>query len=130
MRNNSFDRKMDEVILRALNEVEDPELGIGIVDIGLIYRAEWTETGIEVDVTTTVLSCPYAASLRKRIDKLLRQRFSDASSILVQLVFDPPWALHRLSDDAREALGWAGHSKASPRRFALRCWSTVGLRKN
>lgn len=121
---------MDEGILRVLNEVEDPELGIGIVDIGLIYRAEWTETGIEVNVTTTVLSCPFAPSLREQIDKILRERFREASSILVQLVFDPPWALHRLSENAREALGWANHSKASPETFALRCWSTAGLRKN
>jgi metal-sulfur cluster biosynthetic enzyme len=39
---------------RALNEVDDPELGIGIVDLGLIYRAKRTPTGIEVDFTTTV----------------------------------------------------------------------------
>ena len=43
-----------EDLERALNEVNDPELGIGIVDLGLIYRAEWTRGGIEVDFTTTV----------------------------------------------------------------------------
>jgi metal-sulfur cluster biosynthetic enzyme len=130
MRKNSFDKKMNQDILRVLNEVEDPELGIGIVDMGLIYRAEWTETGIEVDVTTTVLSCPYAPLLREQIDNILRERFSEALSILVQLVFDPPWALNRLSDSARGALGWASPSKPSPETFALRCWSTVGLLKN
>jgi metal-sulfur cluster biosynthetic enzyme len=39
---------MQEDLERALNEVEDLELGIGIVDLGLIYRAEWTKTGIEM----------------------------------------------------------------------------------
>jgi len=48
---------MQEDLERAINEVDDPELGIGIVDLGLIYRAEWTQTGIEVDFTTTVPSC-------------------------------------------------------------------------
>jgi metal-sulfur cluster biosynthetic enzyme len=65
---------MQEDLLRTLNEVDDPELGIGIVDLGLIYRAEWTETGIEADFTTTVSSCPYAAFLCEQIDTVLRER--------------------------------------------------------
>jgi len=121
---------MHDDLLHVLNEVEDPELGIGIVDVGLIYRAEWTKTGIEVDVTTTMPSCPYAASLRKQIDIILRERFREASSILVQLVFDPPWSLDRLSENARQTLGWASPSKASGETFALRCWNTIGLRKH
>ena len=43
-------------LLATLNEIEDPELGIGIVDLGLIYRAEWTESGIDVEFTMTAPS--------------------------------------------------------------------------
>jgi metal-sulfur cluster biosynthetic enzyme len=120
--------KMHEDLLHVLNDVRDPELGIGIVDVGLIYRAEWTETGIEVDVTTTVLTCPYATSIREQIDTILRERFTEASSILVQLVFDPPWSLDRLSENARQTLGWA--TSKSTKTFALRCWNTAGLWKH
>ncbi len=74
---------------RVLNEVDDPELGIGIVDLGLISRAEWTQTGIEVDFTTTVPSCPYAQLLREQIDGILRKRFQEASAVSVRLVLDP-----------------------------------------
>ena len=80
---------MREDLERVLNEVDDPELGIGIVDLGLIYRAEWTEVGIEVDFTTTVPSCPYAAFLREKIDTVLRERFREASAVRVRFVVDP-----------------------------------------
>jgi metal-sulfur cluster biosynthetic enzyme len=124
---------MDKIhadLRHVLNEVADPELGIAIVDMRLIYRAEWTETGIEVDVTTTVLACPYAALIREQIDSTLRKRFSETASILVRLVFDPPWRLDRLSKEARQALGWAGPSRTSAQKFTLRCWSPVGQRKH
>ena len=120
---------MDEDILRVLNEVEDPELGIGIVDVGLIYRAEWTTAGLEVDVTTTVPSCPFANSLREHVDAVLHERFREASAISVQLVFEPPWVLDRLSKSAREILGWADPDNASE-PFALPCWDPVGVRKH
>ncbi len=114
----------------VLNEVEDPELEIGIVDLGLIYRAEWTETGIEVDMTTTVPSCPYASLLRKKIERLLRERFSETRSVQVQLVFDPPWQFDRLSQEALVALGWAPRSKPSGKEFSLRCWNPAGRSKH
>ena len=124
-----------EDLERALNEVNDPELGIGIVDLGLIYRAEWTRGGIEVDFTTTVPSCPYAQSLREQIDGILRKRFQEASAFTVRFVLDPPWKLDRLTESARKTLGWApsmtsGKFDTSPRKFALRCWSAVGITKH
>lgn len=80
---------MREDLERALNEVNDPELGIGIVDLGLIYRAEWTKAGIEVDFTTTMPSCPYAELLREQIDSTLHERFRKASTVIVRFVLDP-----------------------------------------
>jgi metal-sulfur cluster biosynthetic enzyme len=124
------ENKMDDDILCVLNQVEDPELGIGIVDVGLVYRAEWTEAGICVDVTTTVPSCPFATTLRRQVDAILRERFHEASTIFVQLVFEPPWSLDRLSEGARRALGWANAAKAPAARLALPCWSTASLRKH
>ena len=126
---------MQEELERTLNEVDDPELGIGIVDLGLIYRAEWTQTGIEVDFTTTVPSCPYAELLREQIDSILRKRFQEASAVRVRFVLDPPWTLDRLTEKARKTLGWAPTMTASKNdtsrgRFALQCWTTVGITKH
>ncbi len=126
---------MREDLERALNEVDDPELGIGIVDLGLIYRAEWTPSGIEVDFTTTVPSCPHAELLREQIDSILRKRFQEASAFRVRLVLEPPWKLDRLTEKARRALGWAtamtaGKNNASRVRFGLQCWTTGGMTKH
>jgi metal-sulfur cluster biosynthetic enzyme len=128
MQKSVSDKQMNDDVLRVLNEVADPELGIGIVDMGLIYRAEWTAAGLEVDVTTTVRSCPYADLLRDQIDLALRQQFREISNITVQLVFDPPWVLDRLSDDARQALGWSASAASEP--LALQCWGVAGARRH
>ncbi len=113
---------MHDDLRHVINEVDDPELGIGIVDLGLIYRAEWTASGIEVEMTTTIASCPYAASLRDQVDAILRARFSEASAVQVWLVFDPPWSLERLSKAARQGLGWKESSVDAADKFTLVCW--------
>ena len=108
---------MQEDLTRVLNEVDDPELGIGIVDIGLIYRADWNAKGIDVEFTTTSPSCPFSEVLLQRINDILRHRFREAASIRVRIVLDPPWTLERLSANARRKLGWARASTASPAHF-------------
>ena len=120
-----IDNQMNDDILGILNEIGDPELGIGIVDVGLVYRAEWTKAGIEVDITTTVPSCPFATSLRDQVERILRERFTETSAIHVRLVSDPPWALARLSQRARQALGWTESSRSAGDAFALRCWNAA-----
>ena len=122
--------QMNDDILDVLNEIEDPELGIGIVDVGLVYRAEWTATGIEVEITTTVSSCPFATLICDQADRILRKRFSEATSVQVRLVSDPPWVLGRLSQRARDALGWAESSKSSGEVFTLRCWNAASRTKH
>lgn len=114
---------MEDEILRVLNEIDDPELGIGIVDVGLIYRAEWTKKGIEVHLTTTSPFCPFSEWLCQQTFAILHHRFGEVSSIHVRLVSDPPWRLDRLSQQARRALGWLDSSESSTGTFALRCSS-------
>lgn len=121
---------MQDDLLCALNEIADPELGIGIVDLGLIYRADWTETGIEVDVTMTAPSCPFGAALRDEINDVLRQRFYEASAIRVKVVWSPPWSLDRLSENARQALGLTRPQRALPAEFSSGCGAAAGQRKH
>jgi metal-sulfur cluster biosynthetic enzyme len=73
----------------------------------LVYCAEWSARGIEVDFTTTTPTCPFGDTLLARIDALLHQRFREAASIRVRLVRQPAWTPQRLSDAARQKLGWA-----------------------
>ena len=97
---------MQQDLIRALNEIDDPELGIGIVDLGLIYRADWNARGIDVEFITTSPSCPFSEVLRQRIDDILRLRFGEAASISVRRVYNPPWTPERLSEEARARLNW------------------------
>ncbi len=108
---------MQEDLTHALNEIEDPELGIGIVDLGLIYRADWNAKGIDVEFTTTSPSCPFSEELLQQINDILRHRFREAASIRVCLVLDPPWTPERLNDNARRILGWDQTATASPAHF-------------
>src|ERR1019366_7627708 len=116
----SESRPMQEDLTQVLNEIEDPELGIGIVDLGLIYGAEWSAKGIDVEFTTTSPTCPFREALLQQINDLLRHRFREAASIRVRLVLDPPWTLARLSENARKKLGWSRAATAPP----AHSWST------
>ncbi len=106
-------------LTHVLNEIDDPELGIGIVDLGLVYRADWNAKGIDVEFTTTSPACPFGEAMLQQINEILRHRFREAASIRVRLVLDPPWTLERLSENARRKLGWARTAAASP----APCWS-------
>jgi len=102
---------MQDDLLLALNEIEDPELGIGIVDLGLVYRADWTEKGIDVEFTVTSPSCPFGELLLERAEDILSRRFGEASSIRVRLVRVPPWTPDRITENARQKLGWTRQQK-------------------
>lgn len=99
---------MDNDILVALRDVLDPELGINIVDLGLIYRAEWTREGIVVEMTMTTPTCPIGEMITDEAEIALRRRFPEAASIRVHLQWDPPWTPELMTDNGRRSLGWAG----------------------
>lgn len=96
----------DPQILAALKEVLDPELGINIVDLGLIYHADWTPVGIEVAMTLTAPTCPAAEMLVEQAGSALRRHFPETRNIRVDLVMDRKWSPDRMSEDGRRALGW------------------------
>jgi metal-sulfur cluster biosynthetic enzyme len=95
----------DNELLQALKAVNDPEIGINIVDLGLVYRAERKPDGIEVAITLTTPSCPLGEMLLEETREALRSRFPDAPSIHVELVRSPPWSPDRMSEAARRQLG-------------------------
>jgi metal-sulfur cluster biosynthetic enzyme len=96
----------DPDILLALGEVLDPELGISIVDLGLVYRADWTAEGILVEMTTTALTCPFGESMAEQARDAVRRRFAETPRVHVRLLWDPPWTPERMTEAGRCALGW------------------------
>ena len=108
---------MNDDILFTLNDVIDPELGISIVDLGLVYRAAWSPRGIEVALTMTTPSCPWEEILVRKAEQALRGRFRETAKIRVELVWEPPWSPERISEQGRRKLGWST-AAASPKRIA------------
>lgn len=94
----------DAEILRALKEVHDPELGINIVDLGLVYRAERTREGIVVEMTMTTPTCPIGEMMVMHAEAAVRRHFPDAATIHVYLLWDPPWSPDLMTEEGRRAL--------------------------
>lgn len=93
-----------EAILEALKPVEDPELGMSIIDIGLVYRAEEVEDAIEVDFTLTYPGCPLGDQIQDDIVDRLARAFHKA--VRARLVFEPAWTPARMSEEARVGMGY------------------------
>jgi metal-sulfur cluster biosynthetic enzyme len=108
-------------ILHALSSIVDPELGINIVDLGLIYQADYTSNGLVVRFTVTSPSCPVSEVILAEVKAALRKQFPEARSIYVTLTFDPPWTPDRMSEAARRQLGSFGDRSGS--RGRVESWS-------
>ncbi len=91
----------------ALVDVIDPELGINVVDLGLIYNVKIDEKKISVDMTLTTPGCPLAGLLAGNVEQALREAFPNMD-VEVSLVWDPPWTPDMLSADAKAQLGYTG----------------------
>ena len=94
----------DEV-LEILRKVIDPEIGINVVDLGLVYDVNIDDRKLDVDMTMTTAACPLGAYITDQADMLLRQFFPEAE-VNVNLVWHPPWTPEMMSDAARQQLGW------------------------
>lgn len=112
----------DPQVLAALRDVVDPEMGINIVDFGLVYRAVRTAERIEVSIGV-ISTCPAMGILIADARTTLRRRFPDIADIRIELDMERPWCPERLTDEGRLALGWVAEPASSvpaPRRKAPR----------
>ena len=94
-----------ELVLDALYEVIDPELGVNIVDLGLVYDVVIDDGSVVVVMTLTMPGCPLAGFMEDEIHRCLSQ-FPQVRAAEVQIVWDPPWDPELMSGEAREQLGW------------------------
>jgi metal-sulfur cluster biosynthetic enzyme len=91
--------------LEALRDVYDPEIGLDIVSLGLVYGVHSDATGIDVDMTLTTVGCPVSESLPFEAESAIRLALPDRD-VRVRVVWDPPWTPERMSDAALDALGY------------------------
>ena len=96
---------MNEDILSALKTVIDPELGINIVDLGLVYDVVRNADRIDIALTMTTPACPLGEMMSEEIKMVLRGQFPDITDVRVDLVWDPPWSPELMSEESRRQLG-------------------------
>ena len=91
-------------IVKALKTVYDPEIPVDVYELGLIYRVEIKPQGkIEIDMTLTAPGCPVAEYMPVWVEEAVRP-LPGVRDVQVQMVFEPPWDMSRMSEEARVAL--------------------------
>lgn len=100
-----MDEQLKENLMGALEQVIDPELGIDIVNIGLVYDVELDDDGLcTVSMTLTTMGCPLAGVLTEQVQMAL-SGIPEVKDTNVNLVWNPPWSKDRMSRYAKIALG-------------------------
>jgi metal-sulfur cluster biosynthetic enzyme len=94
-----------EEVVEALRQVEDPELGMDIVELGLFYDAEIEGPNVKVLYTLTSMGCPAGPMIQEDIDRVVQQ-IPGVENVQSELTFEPPWTPEKMSDDAKFILGF------------------------
>lgn len=97
--------QIDPELLDCLATVLDPEIGVNIIDLGLVYAAVLTPTGIDVDMTLTSRACPMGGMVIDDARDCLARQFPDVDRVNINLVWEPAWNPDFISDRGRKLLG-------------------------
>lgn len=96
----------EEQVLNVLKEVEDPEIGVNIVDLGLVYQVNLQDSGdVNVDMTLTAPGCPMHETIARAAEMAI-ETLPDVKEAHVTMVWNPPWTPERLTDEGRRLLGF------------------------
>lgn len=94
-----------DVVFEAMKEVYDPEIGVNIVDLGLVFDANIDETNnVEVIMTLTSMGCPLGPVIIGDIQRAVGA-IDGAGDVGVRIVWSPPWSPDMMSEDAKDELG-------------------------
>ena len=106
IRPSDVDHPLHDEIVAALRTVYDPEIPVNIYDLGLVYRIGIDpESNVEIQMTLTAPGCPVAGEMPGWVADAV-EPLAGVKTVDVQLVWDPPWGMDRLSDEARLELGF------------------------
>lgn len=92
-------------ILKKLEEVLDPELNISIVDLGLIYDIKIKNKKTIIKMTLTTIGCPLISIIEEDIKNKLTELGFEKEKIIIDLTFDPPWSIDKISEKGKAILG-------------------------
>jgi metal-sulfur cluster biosynthetic enzyme len=94
---------VNERLWAALAEVQDPEMPINLVDLGVIYRVAEQDGLVEVDLTFTAMGCPASDFILEDVrDRLMRE--DGVREVRIKVVWNPPWTVARVTEAGRDAL--------------------------
>ena len=93
-----------EQVLEALKVVVDPELGINVVDLGLIYDVEVDEEAVIVTYTLTSMGCPVGPLIEQQMQQIV-STMPGVEIVDARMTFNPPWSPERMSEEAKLAMG-------------------------
>jgi metal-sulfur cluster biosynthetic enzyme len=94
----------DEIVLETLRQVIDPELGVNIVDLGLIYRYAYANGKLTVTMTLTTPGCPMHGSIAEGVKNILLT-LDGVTDVEVEVVWDPPWHPSMMTEAGRAMTG-------------------------
>jgi metal-sulfur cluster biosynthetic enzyme len=94
-----------ETLVSALQTVKDPELNVNVVDLGLVYSIQTHDDHVEVEMTLTSPACPAGPEILRNAVSAL-EKVEGVAKAEVRLVMSPPWSPDRMSDAARDELGF------------------------
>jgi len=95
-----------EIVLNILHNVIDPEVGVNIVDLGLIYGVEISGHKLRVDLTMTTPACPMGDMIMDDARRALAGLVPAGAEVDINLVWEPPWSPDKMSENARDHFGW------------------------
>jgi metal-sulfur cluster biosynthetic enzyme len=94
-----------EDVENKLVEVMDPEISISIVDLGLIYGVKVEGEKITITMTLTTIGCPLISMIEEEIKNKLKEIGVEEKNVFIDLTFDPPWSMEKISDKGKKVLG-------------------------
>ena len=92
-------------VIEAMRGVEDPELGMDIVDLGLLYDVDVAGTKVKVTHSLTSMGCPAGPMIQEDIRTVVAN-LDGVEEVEIDLTWDPPWTPERMSEDAKFILGF------------------------
>lgn len=97
---------IEDIVREALRGVIDPEAGMNIVDLGLVYGIEAAPDRVRVAMTITTPSCPVGPMLVDEAKAAIRAALPEAAELEVDMVWEPPWHAGLMSERAKQHFGW------------------------
>jgi len=97
-------KELEDKLVGELKTIYDPEIPVNIYDLGLIYNLKMDGDNLEVEMTLTAPGCPVADSIMAEVKEKM-EGVDDVSEVEVNLVFDPPWTMEMMTEEAKLELG-------------------------